>query len=185
MKKAFMIIFFVALLSLSGFSQDKNEKSVFNGNWFFSQKDSDKLFTADSSGLSELICSIKKVVHHTEPELKIKTVSECYPELSKSKLITSETDDFYYTDGRGEINKASNGTTIWSQAKWDKNKLLLFEYAVNPQNQKKQLLLITELSVSKNKEKLIERTSTSEANLYSSLNMFGLKPTKKVFKISK
>lgn len=133
-------------------------------------------------------CSIKKEIEHNEPELKIKTVSECQPEFSKNKSVNkTETVRVYYTDKRGETNKTSKGNIIWSETKWEKNKVVIYEYLVNPQNQKKKFFSAIELSINKNKETFIEKSAASKEAFdpTSMLGQIRMMITKLVFKLSK
>ena len=188
MKQKISYLFFLAIL-LTGNAYAQKEKPNFSGTWNLDKKESKTYFLgSENSEFTRQLpdCSVEKTIEHNEPELKIRTITKCLEETSMGKsLKTFETNFIYFTDGRGEVNKPDDSDSIESKTKWDGNKILIVNNHINPKNNKKEMSLSKELSISKNKAEMFEKLADNKSGFYSAATAFGSIYTKRVYKLSK
>lgn len=163
----------------------QKEKSNFGGVWNFNKKESKVVFAGNEQPVSSketFGCLIKLTIEHNEPELIVKEIKMCEDTNKANKFLkTTETISKYFTDGRGEINNTSRNETVESNTEWSGKKIIISIYETNTKNGKKKLFQIKELSVSKDKQKLIEKSVFKKPELPQDWKSY----TKNVFIISK
>ncbi len=184
MKRKINSLFLLTIL-FTGNAFAQKEKPNFSGVWDFDKKDSKVVFAGTEQPVSSkgtFNCSIKLIIEHNEPKLIVKEISLCEDTNKANKFLrTTETISKYFTDGRGEINNTSRNDPVESNTEWNGAKIIISIYETNTKNQKKKLFQIKELNLSKDKQKLVEKSVFKEPELPQVLESY----TKKVFIISK
>lgn len=182
MKKHLLICITLLTIFFVGNAFAQKEKPNFSGTWNFDQTKSGRSFSGQEMWSAPINCEIKLLIVHNEPELIIRRTSICGE--SKKSLKTTETVHRYFTDEREEVNTSSRGQIVESKTRWDKDRVVITIYQVNPKNGKKKTSLVYEISLSKDKQKLTERIAENEASLSPSAG-FGTMYQRMVYKISK
>jgi len=191
MKKIFLLCLSLFPIILSGAENSfaQKVKPNFSGTWSLNNSESKTyVFGGEITVFPKqsFNCLVDKTIEHKEPELKVKTITKCREESNAGQSAkTVETNFIYFTDGRGEVNKADNNDLIESVTKWDGNKILTVSHIKNLKNNKKELPWAKELSISKKKEKLFEKSAENKSSFYSPNGSVSNSYTKWVYELSK
>lgn len=187
MKRGWLIIHLVIICAVSGFSQKKDGRPDFSGNWTFDRSGS----SYHSAGIEQIgaknfvpNCAINMKIQQTVSEIKIISNSNC---RENGALRDYKGNSSYFTDERGDLNKASDGSPLESVTKWDGNEILITYYRVNSKG-KKVPESIRRMKISKKRDKLTEiiagpdyEKSPTPSSISSMLNSY----TEMVYKLSK
>ena len=156
MKKGLLISYLITVFAVVGFSQKNAEKPDFSGKWISDDASFYSSIVITHPGAPKVKCKLDVVIEHHDPELKITRTSVC--EDNKGVKTTHESNLTYFTDGRGEVNRWWDNSSEISTTAWDGSRIAITTYEMGAKGEKSPDMT-KKLSISKDRDKLTERTS--------------------------